>query len=25
VKIHYAVAEGQGNVTYMLAPRIQSD
>lgn len=25
VKIHYAVAEGQGNVTYMLAPRIQSE
>ncbi|WP_049986730.1 DNA polymerase sliding clamp [Halobellus rufus] len=25
VKIHYAVAEGQGNITYMLAPRIQSD
>jgi proliferating cell nuclear antigen len=25
VKIHYAVAEGQGNITYMLAPRIQSE
>ncbi|MFC6826947.1 MULTISPECIES: DNA polymerase sliding clamp [Halopelagius] len=25
VKLHYRVAEGQGNVTYMLAPRIQSD
>ncbi|MFB6266911.1 MAG: DNA polymerase sliding clamp [Halodesulfurarchaeum sp.] len=25
VKIHYEIAEGLGNVTYMLAPRIQSD
>jgi len=25
VKIHYAIAEGEGQVTYMLAPRIQSD
>ena len=25
VKLHYRIAEGQGNVTYMLAPRIQSD
>lgn len=25
VKLHYETAEGKGNVTYMLAPRIQSD
>jgi len=25
VKLHYELAEGLGNVTYMLAPRIQSD
>jgi proliferating cell nuclear antigen len=25
VKMHFEVAEGQGQVTYMLAPRIQSD
>ncbi len=25
IKIHYSFAEGQGSVTYMLAPRIQSD
>jgi len=25
VKMHFDIAEGQGNVTYMLAPRIQSD
>ncbi len=25
VKLHYQFAEGQGQVTYMLAPRIQSD
>jgi len=25
VKIHFEVAEGQGSVTYMLAPRIQSE
>jgi proliferating cell nuclear antigen len=25
VKLHFDVAEGQGSVTYMLAPRIQSD
>jgi proliferating cell nuclear antigen len=25
VKMHYSIAEGQGQVTYMLAPRIQSD
>jgi proliferating cell nuclear antigen len=25
VKLHYGFAEGLGNVTYMLAPRIQSD
>jgi proliferating cell nuclear antigen len=25
VKLHYDLAEGQGHVTYMLAPRIQSD
>ena len=25
VKLHFDIAEGQGNVTYMLAPRIQSD
>ena len=25
VKLHYELAEGQGHVTYMLAPRIQSD
>ena len=25
VKIHFEIAEGQGSVTYMLAPRIQSD
>jgi proliferating cell nuclear antigen len=25
VKVHYDIAEAQGNVTYMLAPRIQSD
>ncbi|WP_129114267.1 DNA polymerase sliding clamp [Halegenticoccus tardaugens] len=25
VKLHYELAEGMGNVTYMLAPRIQSD
>ncbi|MFB6106746.1 MAG: DNA polymerase sliding clamp [Halobacteriaceae archaeon] len=25
VKLHFAFAEGDGNVTYMLAPRIQSD
>jgi proliferating cell nuclear antigen len=25
VKLHYEFAEGQGHVTYMLAPRIQSD
>ena len=25
VKLHYQFAEGAGNVTYMLAPRIQSD
>jgi len=25
VKIHFAIAEGEGQVTYMLAPRIQSD
>ncbi|MFC7155914.1 DNA polymerase sliding clamp [Halomarina halobia] len=25
VKIHFDIAEGQGHVTYMLAPRIQSD
>ena len=25
VKIHYEIAEGLGTVTYMLAPRIQSD
>jgi proliferating cell nuclear antigen len=25
VKIHYDIAEAQGHVTYMLAPRIQSD
>ena len=25
VKLHYELAEGQGRVTYMLAPRIQSD
>ncbi|MFB6135155.1 MAG: DNA polymerase sliding clamp [Halobacteriaceae archaeon] len=25
VKLHFDIAEGEGNVTYMLAPRIQSD
>ncbi|MUV90515.1 DNA polymerase sliding clamp [Halapricum sp. CBA1109] len=25
VKMHFEIAEGQGNVTYMLAPRVQSD
>ncbi|ADQ65639.1 DNA polymerase sliding clamp [Halogeometricum borinquense] len=25
VKLHYQIAEGQGHVTYMLAPRIQSE
>ena len=25
VKLHFDIAEGNGNVTYMLAPRIQSD
>ncbi|MFT4889166.1 MAG: proliferating cell nuclear antigen [Halobacteriales archaeon] len=25
VKMHFEIAEGQGHVTYMLAPRIQSD
>ena len=25
VKLHYEIAEGQGHVTYMLAPRIQND
>jgi len=25
VKIYFGFAEGQGQVTYMLAPRIQSD
>jgi proliferating cell nuclear antigen len=25
VKMHFDIAEGKGNVTYMLAPRIQSD
>ena len=25
VKLHYQIAEGMGNITYMLAPRIQSD
>ncbi|MFW6384942.1 MAG: DNA polymerase sliding clamp [Halodesulfurarchaeum sp.] len=25
VKLHFEIAEGMGNVTYMLAPRIQSD
>jgi proliferating cell nuclear antigen len=25
VKLHFDIAEGRGNVTYMLAPRIQSD
>lgn len=25
VKLHFQVAEGQGNVTYLLAPRIQSE
>ncbi len=25
VKLHFDIAEGQGNVTFMLAPRIQSD
>ncbi|GAB3690259.1 DNA polymerase sliding clamp [Salinarchaeum chitinilyticum] len=25
VKLHFEIAEGQGRVTYMLAPRIQSD
>ena len=25
VKMHFDIAEGNGNVTYMLAPRIQSD
>jgi proliferating cell nuclear antigen len=25
VKLHFEIAEGEGNVTYMLAPRIQSD
>jgi proliferating cell nuclear antigen len=25
VKLHYELAEGLGRVTYMLAPRIQSD
>jgi len=25
VKLHFDIAEGQGNVTYMLAPRIQSE
>jgi proliferating cell nuclear antigen len=25
VKLHYTIAEGQGQVTYMLAPRIQSN
>ena len=25
VKFHYGIAEGHGNITYMLAPRIQSD
>jgi proliferating cell nuclear antigen len=25
VKLHYAFGEGLGQVTYMLAPRIQSD
>ncbi|TKX77190.1 DNA polymerase sliding clamp, partial [Halorubrum sp. SD626R] len=25
VKLHYGFAEGLGNVTFMLAPRIQSD
>jgi proliferating cell nuclear antigen len=25
VKLHYQIAEGQGQITYMLAPRIQSD
>ncbi|MFC7044228.1 DNA polymerase sliding clamp [Halobacteriaceae archaeon GCM10025711] len=25
VKLHFDIAEGQGSVTYMLAPRIQSD
>jgi proliferating cell nuclear antigen len=25
VKLHYQFAEGLGSVTYMLAPRIQSD
>jgi proliferating cell nuclear antigen len=25
VKLHFDIAEGEGNVTYMLAPRIQSE
>jgi len=25
VKMHFDIAEGQGSVTFMLAPRIQSD
>jgi proliferating cell nuclear antigen len=25
VKLHFEFAEGDGHVTYMLAPRIQSD
>jgi len=25
VKMHFDIAEGSGNVTYMLAPRIQSE
>ncbi len=25
VKLHYQIAEGMGTITYMLAPRIQSD
>ena len=25
VKMHFDIAEGQGSVTYMLAPRVQSD
>jgi proliferating cell nuclear antigen len=25
VKMHFEIAEGKGKITYMLAPRIQSD
>jgi proliferating cell nuclear antigen len=25
VKLHFDIAEGEGSVTFMLAPRIQSD